>query len=391
MVMVIMPYQKIKKASIFVVMFVVSASILLYVGANVNQDDARAESLSELQNRAATLQAQIDENNQKAAELAKEADGLKKKIGEYDIEISKADTAIQLTTLKIDELTEKLNAAQLELDRQKELLKTTLRALYKKGDASSFELLVGSSSFSQFINEQEYLGRLREGIQSSTEKVIELKQQIKEQQEEQKKLLEEQQAAKSVLDGLRSDRQALLTQTEGQEAAYRAISANQQAELRKAEEALSAILATGTFVSLGPVSQGDIIGRVGSTGYSTGPHLHLEARRPNGTTLNPIQFMGSEWIYPVQPVEITQNFGENNGFFYGAHQGTDFGGTGKPVAAVASGNVIVRGCSQNQSFLGFSPGYGYVVVIQHFNGFFSVYAHMTPPAGGYEECSGSYL
>lgn len=38
------------------------------------------------------------------------------------------------------------------------------------------------------------------------------------------------------------------------------------------------------------VSTGDIVGKVGSTGRSTGPHLHYEIRR-NGSTIDPMRFM----------------------------------------------------------------------------------------------------
>ena len=39
------------------------------------------------------------------------------------------------------------------------------------------------------------------------------------------------------------------------------------------------------------VNQGDLIAQVGSTGNSTGPHLHLEIRDKNNNAVNPENYI----------------------------------------------------------------------------------------------------
>lgn len=199
-------------------------TVVGFTGVNIfgsQRTVVKAETVSQLRAQVAALEQQIRDNSSKAAQLASEADSLQKKIADFDNQIAGVEAQIQLTGLKILQLEEDLVAAQKELDRQKELLRTTLTALYKKGDVSSFEILVGSQSFTQFINEQEYLERLKTGIQESTEKVIKLKQQIQINKEEQEKLLKQQEDQKLSLDVARAERQRVLDYTRGQEAGYR--------------------------------------------------------------------------------------------------------------------------------------------------------------------------
>lgn len=68
--------------------------------------------------------------------------------------------------------------------------------------------------------------------------------------------------------------------------------------------------------------------------------------------------------YPVQRPQVSSNYGPRDGRL---HKGVDFRGPdGTPILAAAPGTV---------SFSGSMRGYGHVIIIDHPNGFQSLYAH----------------
>jgi len=223
--------------------------IILVMGVSavfnfINEAPARAASIDELRQQTAALSAQIADNNAAAKALASQADTLKNELAALAIQIDQANAQIQLTGTKIDELGAQLVKAQEELDRQKGLLKESMRALYKKGGASSLELLVASDSFSDYMNDQQYLETLKSSIQDSALKVIQLKAQIQSQQDEQKQLLVQQQAQRDQLAVAQNQQSNLLAQTQGEEARYQQVVQSLRAQQLEVNRQLAAQLRT---------------------------------------------------------------------------------------------------------------------------------------------------
>ena len=361
---------------------VMGTSLVMPISAS---SQISAESIGNLRAQSAELQKKIDSNNATAEKLEDEGDSLKNRIAGLDLDISQASSQIQLTTTKINRLQKELENTQKELDRQKELLKASMRALYKRGDASTVELIVGSDSFSEFMDEQEYLERLKIGVQESTDKVITLKQQIESQQNEQIELKGQQEAARKSLYATRAERQDLLTVTEGKEAKYRDVVDGLQEKRAAVEKSLTAQIlaaaASANSANLGTANNGQTIARVGMTGFTFGPHLHFELRDSNFNPISPGGYPlsgGMAWPVPSS-TSIAQYFGCVSANYYSRkcagggslHAGLDIAAPiGSPIIAAKPGVIVHRGDD--------GDGYGNKIVMKHDDGTYTLYAHLSP-------------
>lgn len=244
--------QKLSKTKLLVALFM--AAVFVVGGLQLRPTtQVNAASSAELRAQSSALQDQINSSKQRIKELQSQAQTLQVKIDGLTAEISTANDQIRLTQVKLDELADRLVKTQAELDRQKSLLRASLRALYQKKGASPVELLIASESFSDFINNQEYLDRLQNSVKDSTQQVLDLKQQIQAEQDEQKALLQDQENQRNILATKQQEQQSLLEQTKGDQRTYEGLVAGLLAQQQQVNSALFAAiqLETGNGTSGG--------------------------------------------------------------------------------------------------------------------------------------------
>ena len=366
-----------KKVSYSIMMVTIICSFSLCVFAT---------SKLELQNKESELQDKIDETssemNDVHSKMTKELNEVSKitsQISEYEIKITELANEITQLEQDIEEKGKNIEEQQKKYDKQKELLDKRLVAVYESGNTTYLDVLLSSSSLTDFISKYYFVEMITECDKELLTQIQDLKISIENEKTEleknkltvetNKKSEEIQQAA---LENLKKEKQVLVSKLSDEEKVLQtqldeyeedkkeiqqeiaaAIAeekrrAEEAAAKRAAEEAARRAVQPDTYEEFG----GGDIGSASNSGFI----CPLAGRNKN---------------------DITCGF-----YGYSGHTGVDFARNykgpvqGLPVLAAKSGTVIISKALKTSS--GNYRSYGEYIVISHGDGTLSLYAHMAP-------------
>jgi len=366
--------------------------VLALAGVMLCAVPASADTLSDLQQQQSdiqsnkqTNQSQLNATNAQINDLQAEIDSLDDELNTTENQLSIINDTLDSTNAALAQTQIDLQHAEDQRDTQLAAMKSRIRYMYENGQAGYLEVILESTSFSDFLNRVEYMNRIMKydthmaanlkaaetSVSDKLDQTQKQKDQIEvlqyEQTNKQQALqtsLDKKADAMNALDATaegitaklalldQSDKNvtALIQQAEA-EAAAKAAAERAAAEKAAADKA-AADRAAAAAAAVQAAAQNNTSGaQISTTTQTYSGSVKLIWPVPSSRVIT------DTYRSRINPVTGKSEF----------HTGIDIGcASGTPVVAAADGTVI---------FSGANGGYGNCVIIDHGGGLSTLYAH----------------
>ncbi|EGO62318.1 murein hydrolase activator EnvC family protein [Acetonema longum] len=321
-----------------------AAFALLLLNLPLVYGPAFANDVEQKQQELRQIQMQLQEQQSRALQAQRKVNSVSEKLRAVQTELDQARQEYGYINHRLRTLEEQTRAdaeflekAEVELAERTKILSRRIRDIYKNGQVSYVDVLLGASDFRDFTTRYDLLRRVLDQDVALITQIKTQREQINSKQAQ----MEQDQAELLVLGQKASEKKSVIQMRRDEHQVVLNAAVN---EKEVSERAYLELLETSREIE-------SLIRRVQSDGQSAD-----------------IQSSGSMLWPAVGP--ITSPFGWRTHPIFGTrrlHTGIDIGvGYGTPVIAVDSGIVI---------YADWMGGYGKTVIINHGGGLSTLYAH----------------
>ncbi|MCI8273484.1 MAG: peptidoglycan DD-metalloendopeptidase family protein [Clostridia bacterium] len=320
----------------------------------------------ELENEKKEINKQLEDAKKKQEEVEaqksktmKEVESLIGQIAEYETEINSLETRIKELKSQIKTKEKDIEQKEIEYTEQEELLEDRLVSIYKNGDMSYLDVLLTSSSLTDFFGKYYSATQLvecdKDLIQSTKEQKAKIEQEKAELESNKKELdtaLAQSEQKNIKLKDIKQQKQVQAAKlTEEEQKLQKEIEEFEEANRKIAQE----------------IKQAEIRYQKQLEELRKKAEEEAQKNNNNNGSGNNTTTGSGYFMRPVATGKITATSHYSSGKFHGA---IDYGvPVGTPVVAAADGVVMYTA--------NLSGSYGTYVVIRHANGLQSYYGHGT--------------
>lgn len=302
-------------------------------------DDLKKQQ-QDISNQIKNLRDNIKKVEANKKDISEELAELEEKLNLAQKELEETEAKLKENQTKLVNTIEELKQAEQQVEEQKDDLNVRMRTLYKTGPVDYIEVILASSSFSDFLTRLDLVKRIIESdknllmeFKARQEEVAKKKAELEEQQRIIAQQRDDINARRASIVSYRGDRQRLMAELEKQKKEYE----SQEDKLQKDSENLRR-----------QILEWEMKNKKGF--FGTGEFLWPT---PSST------YITSEFGWRTHPIFKTRRF----------HEGIDIGASmGADVLAADDGEVI---------FSGSYGGYGNTIIVSHGGGISTQYSHLS--------------